>query len=408
MLPPNISLYLTYRCQLRCSHCYLTQSELLNKYTLDKSYAKSIVDDAVKHNVMMMIISGGDPLLHPDFFEIVTYIREKGILPLIAISGIDLTDDALANLKALNVPCVQVSLDGGSEKGNDTNRGPGSFHEIKKAVLRIQKYGIHANLAFCVHNKNLSELQQVLEFAHLNNIYRVKVNFWIPFRDSPTYGFRELTSEERMSVLKYCRETAIRLRQLDWIVVPGYDLNSCEPRTGGKYPPLTIGADGDISFGEFGEIIGNIRKDFPSQVYALAVSKLKLKSLIKIVNHHASMHNISEITELPENVFPHNGAIFRLDGKYSIMVKSQLPDFLRWFTVLHEIGHIATNTVAATPLQNRNPENERVTNLWALKEISPIVTKEFLDDAKKAAADEAGLYKLIAEKLEENTVNYWG
>ncbi|EOV9527566.1 radical SAM protein [Bacillus cytotoxicus] len=82
LLPQSISLYVTYNCQLSCEHCFLTQTGKLNKYTLDIESIKRVIDEAHKHNVFLVAISGGDPLLHPNIYEILEFLQQKGIVAL--------------------------------------------------------------------------------------------------------------------------------------------------------------------------------------------------------------------------------------------------------------------------------------------------------------------------------------
>lgn len=85
-LPFGISLYITYQCHLKCGHCFLVQTDLLNKHELSFEKIKSIIDDAYQHNVFLLILSGGEPLLHSGFSEIIEYARSKSILPLLGIT----------------------------------------------------------------------------------------------------------------------------------------------------------------------------------------------------------------------------------------------------------------------------------------------------------------------------------
>ena len=75
LLPPNISLYITYHCQLKCKHCFLTISEKLNKHRLNYNDIEKIVHDAVNNNVFSMIIAGGDPSLSPDFYKTIKLLN---------------------------------------------------------------------------------------------------------------------------------------------------------------------------------------------------------------------------------------------------------------------------------------------------------------------------------------------
>lgn len=405
-LPSSISLYVTYDCQLVCKHCFLTQSKLLNNHRLDKITIKKIIDDAANNNVFMMVISGGDPFLHPDIFEILRYVRKKNILPLIGASGIDLTNDFLIRIKNLNIPCIQVSLDGSSEIENDHLRGKGTFDIISKSIDRIQKHQIHANLAFSMHNKNIKHLNNILDFAVANNVYRIKVDFWQPYKDCNTNGYHELSTLEKSFVLRECSKVCSNQRNKDYITIPGYDVVTGKKLEHRRHQPLSIGADGDISLGEFGKSIGNVHNDLPSELYSKTISQMRINALINIVKLEIKNNNVSEICELPRHKLHQNGIIILKDNEYTIMVNSDLNHFLKWFTILHEIGHIKTNTVVSNTELKYDKNTEKIVNYWAINKISCILTKSFLHDAMNAAKSEHDLYELISNKLEYNIINY--
>ncbi|MBU9609385.1 radical SAM protein [Burkholderia multivorans] len=81
-LPQTTSLYITYRCLSRCRHCFLVENDKIGRYELPLERCLAIIDEARAHHTYMLVLSGGEPLLHRDFGRIVGHARNAGLLPL--------------------------------------------------------------------------------------------------------------------------------------------------------------------------------------------------------------------------------------------------------------------------------------------------------------------------------------
>jgi MoaA/NifB/PqqE/SkfB family radical SAM enzyme len=114
-LPQAISLYLTYRCQSRCPHCFLVENGKLNRYELSLEQCLSIIDEASERRVFLLVLSGGEPLLHPGFFRVISHARNKGLLPLLGLTGVGVADEHIRQIAEQAIPTVQLSLDGATE-----------------------------------------------------------------------------------------------------------------------------------------------------------------------------------------------------------------------------------------------------------------------------------------------------
>lgn len=164
-LPPTLSLNITSMCSSRCHHCYLVEGNLLNKATLPMKQIIDVLDDAAANGVFMVVLSGGDPVLHSNFSEILKAIEIRSMLPLPGISGNILEANHLSGLKDANVPCVQVSLDAALPAVHDHYRGAGHFDAIKRNVATLRDSGIHTNLAICIRRENRDQLLPLVALA---------------------------------------------------------------------------------------------------------------------------------------------------------------------------------------------------------------------------------------------------
>jgi MoaA/NifB/PqqE/SkfB family radical SAM enzyme len=256
-LPQAISLYLTYRCQSRCPHCFLVENGKLGRYELPLERCLSIIDEASERRFFLLVLSGGEPLLHPGFSRVISHARKKGLLPLLGLTGVGVGDEHIKQIADQAIPTVQLSLDGATAQSNDKIRGTGSFAEVTGTIVRFQWAGIKANLAICLHRENAYEAVHMFELARSLGVARVKLTFY----ESPQRGgsMIELSDESKQEVLQKASEFTLRYMSEDWIACPTHDVHTGRNiRHERRTPPLVIGADGELNAGEWGERIGSV------------------------------------------------------------------------------------------------------------------------------------------------------
>jgi radical SAM protein with 4Fe4S-binding SPASM domain len=146
-----LELQLTHRCNLRCSHCYLDHPIPLD---LDLDIVVNILEEFEVMQGLRLIISGGEPLLYPYFWEL------NRLLPQYAFRKVLLTNATQITLevaKRLRVDEVQISLDG-LEKGHEILRGPNTYQKTISALQAIQEVGLDISIATMLHPFNLDEI----------------------------------------------------------------------------------------------------------------------------------------------------------------------------------------------------------------------------------------------------------
>lgn len=152
-----LELQITSRCNLACRHCYLGPARDTN---LPLGSIKKILTELEWIQGLRVLISGGEPLLHPDFAEINTMLPDFGLRKVL-LSNATLITGPIA--RDLNVDEVQVSLDG-LEKGHDSLRGKGAFRRAVRGVEALKKNGIALSVATIVHAQNTGEFDALRDF----------------------------------------------------------------------------------------------------------------------------------------------------------------------------------------------------------------------------------------------------
>lgn len=163
----------TKTCNLSCVHCYARSEAIKYKDELTHAEGLSLIDQLADFNVPVILFSGGEPLLRPDFFELANYAASKGIRPTISTNGTCITQDVAKKLKEVGVGYVGISLDG-NKSTHDKFRGHIGAYDlairgIRNCVETHQKVG----LRFTITKDNFCDLNSIFDLLESENIDRV-------------------------------------------------------------------------------------------------------------------------------------------------------------------------------------------------------------------------------------------
>jgi radical SAM protein with 4Fe4S-binding SPASM domain len=158
-----LEFQITDRCNLRCRHCYI--GEGLNQ-DLPVEKILGILKEFEEIQGLRLLISGGEPLLHPHFWEINEVLIEYPFRSVLLSNGTLINKGAA---KQLRVHEVQVSLDGMKE-GHESIRGEGTFGKVLKAIDHLLEANIRVSIATMIHRKNLKEFDQLASLIQSKNI----------------------------------------------------------------------------------------------------------------------------------------------------------------------------------------------------------------------------------------------
>ncbi|MEA3493918.1 MAG: radical SAM protein [Candidatus Margulisiibacteriota bacterium] len=165
------SLYLeiTKRCNLNCIHCFADGSLFSKELSLKEIF--NILDTTAKNKAKKVILSGGEPLLHPRFYKIAAYASQKGLQIHLLTNGTLVDKRAIERFKKINIDTIQISLDGANAKTHDAIRGKkGSFKKAIDAILLCKKQGFNVVVRTIVMKNNVKEIQDIVDFCQHFNI----------------------------------------------------------------------------------------------------------------------------------------------------------------------------------------------------------------------------------------------
>jgi radical SAM protein with 4Fe4S-binding SPASM domain len=165
-----LEFQLTDRCNLRCRHCYIGEGLHWPKGHLRQDLPYEAILEILKEfeeiHGLRLLLSGGEPLLHPHFWEINEVLRDYAFRSVLLSNGALITKDSA---KKLRVHEVQISLDG-MQEGHEAIRGEGTFTKALSAIDHLQEAEINVSIATMIHRENLTEFDPLASLIQSRNI----------------------------------------------------------------------------------------------------------------------------------------------------------------------------------------------------------------------------------------------
>lgn len=190
--PKWIAWEITRRCNLRCVHCR-SSSELEAKEHPDFPTAEAfrVLDDISGYAKPVIVLSGGEPLLRKDVFEIARYGTDKGLRMCLATNGTLVNEDICKNIKESGIRIVSLSLDGSEESVHDDFRSQkGAFAGTIHAAELFKKYGTEFIINSSFTKRNQAEIPKVYKLAK-----ELGATAWYMFMIVPTGRGEEIMNE---------------------------------------------------------------------------------------------------------------------------------------------------------------------------------------------------------------------
>lgn len=160
--------HITDECDQRCKHCYIFSENACKKLDsmtweqMQKTLENCLDFCRAYGRLPYFYITGGDPILHPDFWRLLERLHELQIPFTILGNPFHLDDEVCRRLKALGCEKYQLSLDG-MEKTHDWFRKPGSFAITLEKIGCINRGGIRSVIMTTVSGTNIDEVPDIVD-----------------------------------------------------------------------------------------------------------------------------------------------------------------------------------------------------------------------------------------------------
>ena len=164
--PLYIAWQVTNECNLACLHC-IEESGPGKAFhdELGDEQVFSVLEQALDLEVPYLSFSGGEPMVHPRFFDMVEYVCGRNGQLKIETNGHYLTPENCARLKALGVKAVQVSLDGATRETFNRMRVRGDFDRTVEGIKNLHKAGVPIEINYSPTSFNTHEIGTAVDLA---------------------------------------------------------------------------------------------------------------------------------------------------------------------------------------------------------------------------------------------------
>lgn len=184
---PVVIWNLVRRCNLACKHCYSISADTDFPGELSTAEVFAVMDDLRRFRVPVLILSGGEPLLRPDIFEISRRAKEMGFYVGLSTNGTLIDGHNIDAIAAVGYDYVGISIDGLRATHDKFRRMEGAFDASMRGIRLCHSRGIKIGMRFTMTQDNAAELPQLLKlmddegidkfyFSHLNYAGRGNIN----------------------------------------------------------------------------------------------------------------------------------------------------------------------------------------------------------------------------------------
>jgi heme d1 biosynthesis radical SAM protein NirJ len=177
---PVVIWNLIRRCNLTCKHCYTTSADIDFPNELSTEAIFTVMDDLKDFKVPVLILSGGEPLLHPDIFKISQRAKEQGFYVALSTNGTLITEDNIQKIAAIGYQYVGISLDGIGATHDAFRQQKGSFDASIKGIKLCREQGIKAGIRYTLTQDNVQDfpaMLQLMDDEDIDKFYLSHLNY---------------------------------------------------------------------------------------------------------------------------------------------------------------------------------------------------------------------------------------
>src|SRR5215470_4864531 len=164
----SVSWNLTQRCNLECAHCYMSaHAGADTRGELSTEECRRVIDEIARVNPnVFLILTGGEPLLRRDIFDVAGYATDKGFTTVLGTNGVLLREPQAKLMRERGVLGASISLDSTDKVKHDAFRHlPGSWDGAVRATRVLADAGLDFSLHMSVTEWNVGEVPAMIDLA---------------------------------------------------------------------------------------------------------------------------------------------------------------------------------------------------------------------------------------------------
>ena len=286
-IPLVMSWNITRECNMKCTHCYINATEKKLDNELNTQEAKRLIDQIYQVSRPLLILSGGEPLLREDIFELIDYGSKKGLKMGLGSNGSLINNAVARKLKENGISTVSISLDSSIPAQHDEFRGvAGAWEKAIQACKVLKKHNVLVQVNTTLTQQNYNQIDSIMSLAESIGVENFHLFFLVPtgrgtkvadispgkYEEMITRTFKK-TASHKLNVRPSCAPQFMRIAKdlsLDmrqWIrgciaglyycrIYPNGDVTPC------PYLPIKLGNIREKSFKEIwfnSEVFNSLR-----------------------------------------------------------------------------------------------------------------------------------------------------
>jgi AdoMet-dependent heme synthase len=227
ILKPDLRMIaweITRSCNLNCLHCRAAAERGPYQGELATEECFRFIDEVAAFSKPVLILTGGEPLLREDIFEIASYGTHKGLRVVMAVNGTLLSAEKARAAKQSGIQRVSISLDGAAAEAHDRFRGvTGAFAGAMEGISYLKEAGLAFQINTTVTKRNLGEIEDILQLASEVGAAAHHIFLLVPTGRGRELAHEEVTPEEYEQTLTWFAEQEYKVPlQLKATCAPQY------------------------------------------------------------------------------------------------------------------------------------------------------------------------------------------
>jgi len=180
-VPLVMSWNVTRECNMKCSHCYINAVDRKLDHELDTQEAKNLMDQIYQVSRPLLILSGGEPLLRPDIFELIRYGSKIGLKMGLGSNGSRIDKVAARRLKESGIATVSISLDSNIPSQHDEFRGvAGAWESAVEACKNLRRNNVLVQVNTTLTQQNYNQIDDIMTLAESIGVENFHLFFLVP------------------------------------------------------------------------------------------------------------------------------------------------------------------------------------------------------------------------------------
>jgi len=199
-----IAWEITRRCNLACKHCRAEAHFEPYPGELTNAQAKALIDTFPEVGNPIIIFTGGEPLMRPDWDDLVSYANDKGLRCVMAPNGTLITAEVARRMKEVGIQRCSISIDGPDAATHDEFRGEkGAFEQALRGIQYLKDAGIEFQINSTVTKSNLHNFKHIFKLAEQLGASAWHIFLLVPTGRGAEILAQVITAEEYETVLNW-------------------------------------------------------------------------------------------------------------------------------------------------------------------------------------------------------------